>query len=71
LDRKRWVIMIVAAALGGGLSLAVGSCGGEDRGSVEIEDSTSGTGTSTSGADTSTGETSTGETSTGETTPAP
>jgi len=37
----------MAAVLGGGGSVAVGSCGGEDRGSVEME--TSGTGTTGTG----------------------
>ncbi len=54
MNSKRWVTLIVAAALGGGLSVAVGSCGGEDRGSVEVESSTAGAETSTTGGETST-----------------
>jgi len=47
LKKKRWVTVIVAAALGGGASFAVGSCGGDDRGGVEVEGSTTGSETST------------------------
>jgi len=51
--------LLVAASLGGGASLAVGACGGDDRGGVEVEGSTTGAETSTSGAETSTAETTT------------
>jgi len=44
---KRLVTLLVAASLGGGVSLVVGSCGGDDRGGVEVEGSTSGAETST------------------------
>ena len=44
--------MLLAALIGGGVSFAVGSCGGEDRGSVEVEGSTTGAGTSTVGTTT-------------------
>lgn len=62
MERKRWVILVVAGALGAGGSVAVGACGGDDRGSVEIETSTSGTGatTETTGAETAPGTTTAG-----------
>ena len=44
--------MLLAALIGGGASFAVGSCGGEDRGNVEVEGSdtdTTGTGTTGTG----------------------
>lgn len=44
--------MLLAALVGGGVSFAIGSCGGEDRGSVDIEGSTTGSGTSTVGTTT-------------------
>ena len=52
MDLRRWEIVFLAALIGGGVSFAVGSCGGEDRGSVEVEGSTTGAGTSTVGTTT-------------------
>lgn len=53
MDSKRWAIVVLAALLGGGVSVAVGSCGGEDRGSVEVENAGTGTtGTGTTGTGT-------------------
>jgi iron uptake system component EfeO len=44
LNGKRWAVVVVSAALGVGASLAVGACG-EDRGSVDIEGSSTGSST--------------------------
>jgi hypothetical protein len=47
MESRRWAIVMTAAAIGGGMSLAVGACGEDERGSVQIEGSTTGAGTST------------------------
>lgn len=55
MERRRWAIVAVSAVLGGGLAVAAGSCGGEDRGEVSVqgaETGTSTTGTSTTGTTT-------------------
>jgi hypothetical protein len=63
--RRHWAIVAVSAVLGGGLAFTAGSCGGEDRGEVEVQQSTTGTtGTSTTGTSTSGTSTSGSETST-------
>lgn len=48
MERKQWLIVLVAGMLGMGLALAVGACG-EDKGSVNVEGGTTGStgGTST------------------------
>ena len=58
MESKRWAVLLMAAVLGGGGAAAVGSCGGEDRGSVESEN----LGTDTGGAATGTAPTETTET---------
>jgi hypothetical protein len=48
---KRTAVALICAALGAGASVAVGACG-EDRGEVEVEGGTTGTGGHTTGATT-------------------
>jgi iron uptake system component EfeO len=62
MSAKHVVVSIVVAVLGVGAAVAIASCGGEDRGSVEIEGGTTGT-TGTTG----TGTTGTGTTGSGTT----
>ena len=55
-ERRRWAIVAISAVIGGSLAFAAGSCGGEDRGEVEIEGGSTGTtGTGTTGTSTSGG----------------
>ena len=50
MERRRWAIVAISAVIGGSLAFAAGSCGGEDRGEVEIEGGSTGTtGTATTG----------------------
>ena len=43
----RWVVACLCAAIGAAAALAVGACGGDDRGEVELEGGTGTTGTGT------------------------
>jgi iron uptake system component EfeO len=50
-ERKQWLVVLLAGLIGMGLALAVGACG-EDKGSVNVQDA--GTGTAGTSAGTST-----------------
>jgi hypothetical protein len=69
---KRAAVVAASLVLGAGASLAVGACGEDRDGSVEVEEGTTGgtgtTGGATTGGATTGGETGTGTTGTGSTT---
>ena len=58
---KKTTVALICAALGAGASLAVSACG-EDRGEVEVEGGTTGSGTTGGGTTEKTGTTGTTET---------
>ena len=45
MDFRRWLVVLLCAALGAGAALAAASCGDDERGGVEVEGGTTGTGT--------------------------
>ena len=49
MERKQWLVVLLAGLIGTGLALAVGACGEDDKGSVNVEGGTTGStgGTST------------------------
>ncbi len=56
MERNRWAIVAISAALGVGVALGAGACG-EDRGNVDVEGSSTGGGTNTAGTNTAGGTT--------------
>lgn len=52
MDFRRWLVVCLCAALGAGAALAAASCGDDERGGVEVEGGTTGTGTGTVGTTT-------------------
>ena len=45
MDFRRWLVVLLCAALGAGAALVAASCGDDERGGVEVEGGTTGTGT--------------------------
>ena len=45
MDFRRWLVVLLFAALGAGAAIAASSCGDDERGGVEVEGGTTGTGT--------------------------
>jgi iron uptake system component EfeO len=45
MDFRRWLVVLLCAALGAGAALAAASCGDDERGGVDVEGGTTGTGT--------------------------
>ena len=65
---RKVLIVVVAGALGAGASVAIGACGEDREGDVQIEGGTTGTGGASTGGATTGGTTTGGATTGGATT---